>query len=225
MNCKHCSHSCIKKGFNKSAQKYFCKSCKRYQQKHYSYKLCSQTERETIVKLICIGVGTSGIAKYTGISKSHVTNLIKEIAQKIILHLPEEINQEYEMDEMHTFIKWKANYTYLIYAINKHTRQVIDFVIGSRTKENIHKVIQKINSLKPKRIFTDKLNIYPSLIPSSIHKASSYKTNRIERLNLTLRTHIKRLSRKTICFSKSAIMLESVLKIYFHNLALCRATT
>ncbi len=71
----------------------------------------------------------------------------------------------------------------------------------------------------PQAIFTDKLKGYQSLIPPSIHRIVRYGTKNIERANLTLRTHLKRLSRKTICFSRSEIMLKAVLKIYFGGLA------
>ncbi|WP_255539589.1 IS1 family transposase [Flavobacterium sp. CLA17] len=37
----------------------------------------------------------------------------------------------------------------------------------------------------------------------------------MERKNLTLRTHLKRLNRRTICFSKSLVVFTAVLKIYF----------
>lgn len=59
------------------------------------------------------------------------------------------------------------------------------------------------------------LNIYPSLIPFSIHRCFRYKTNVIERNNLSIRNSLKRLSRKTICYSKSILMLEACLKICF----------
>ncbi|XAV88462.1 MAG: IS1 family transposase [Candidatus Symbiodolus clandestinus] len=39
-------------------------------------------------------------------------------------------------------------------------------------------------------------------------------TQRIERHNLTLRTHIKRLSRRTICFSKSITIREKIIGAY-----------
>ncbi len=68
---------------------------------------------------------------------------------------------------------------------------------------------------KVKQIKTDKLNIYQTLIPKSIHQSGAYAINHIERKNLNLRTHIKRLSRRTICYSKSIVMLEACLKIYF----------
>ncbi len=37
----------------------------------------------------------------------------------------------------------------------------------------------------------------------------------MERFNLNLRIHLKRLNRRTICFSKNLIVLTAVLKIYF----------
>jgi transposase-like protein len=41
-----------------------------------------------------------------------------------------------------------------------------------------------------------------------------YCTNKIERHNLTLRTHLKRLVRKTLCFTKSDEMLENCVRLY-----------
>ncbi|EHD3430994.1 hypothetical protein JRB05_004652 [Escherichia coli O124] len=41
---------------------------------------------------------------------------------------------------------------------------------------------------------------------STSHVISKKCTQRIERHNLNLRTHLKRLTRKTICFSKSEDM-------------------
>jgi IS1 family transposase len=98
--------------------------------------------------------------------------------------------------------------------MNKRTRQVIALIVGRRTKDNVGRVIMRLKELKPKKIYTDKLNIYPTLIDKDIHVIGAHKINHIERFNLTLRTHLKRLSRKTICFSKSAEMLENCLKLY-----------
>jgi IS1 family transposase len=126
----------------------------------------------------------------------------------------QETKQVYEMDELYTYIGKKTNPCYIIYAINRKTKRVIDCICGARTKENINKIVQKILSLSPKRIYTDKLNIFGTLIPASLHRTFQYKTNRIERKNLTLRTHLKRLSRKTICYSKSKAMLEACFRLY-----------
>jgi len=47
-------------------------------------------------------------------------------------------------------------------------------------------------------------------IPPQQHVISKKNTQAIERKNLTLRTHIKRLCRKSICFSKSVTMHDVV---------------
>lgn len=57
--------------------------------------------------------------------------------------------------------------------------------------------------LSPKMIFTDRLKTYQTLIPKNKHNTRKKNTTVIERYNLTLRIHLKRLSRKTICFSKN----------------------
>jgi IS1 family transposase len=115
---------------------------------------------------------------------------------------------------MYTYIGNKETSCYIIYALNKASRKVVDFVVGGRTTENISKVINQIKELNPKCIYTDKLNVYPALMDTIKHITTKYKINRIERMNLNLKTHLKRLSRKTICFSRSKEMLENCLRLY-----------
>ena len=88
------------------------------------------------------------------------------------------------------------NRYWVIYGINKKTNDVIDVSVGKRTTEKIKPVIEKIKSLFPKKIFTDKLNLYPGIIPKWIHCTTRFKTNQIERSNLTIRNMVKRVSRK-----------------------------
>ncbi|WP_376717546.1 IS1 family transposase [Mucilaginibacter terrae] len=64
-------------------------------------------------------------------------------------------------------------------------------------------------------MYTDRLNIYSSVIPAAMDRVARYGTNKIERTNLNLRIRLKRLNRKTICYSKSMAMLEACLNIIF----------
>jgi insertion element IS1 protein InsB len=82
-------------------------------------------------------------------------------------------------------------------------------------KKNLKRVTDTLLLSNCRQIFTDGLAIYKQIIPAALHKIKRYGTNHIERKNLGLRTHLKRLSRKTIAFSKSLLMLEACLKIYF----------
>ena len=92
-------------------------------------------------------------------------------------------------------------------------KQVIDIAVGSRTKSTLKKVTDTLLLSLPKAIYSDGLNIYQHLIPANIHKVQAHKINYIERMNLTLRTKLKRLNRKTICYSKNSTMLLAALKI------------
>ncbi|MFL9835737.1 IS1 family transposase [Chryseobacterium sp. ST-37] len=103
----------------------------------------------------------------------------------------------------------------MAYAINKKTKKIAAFHIGKRTNRTLNTIIKTLLYSKSKKIYTDKLRNYQYLIPKEIHQTKRFGTNAIERKNLSIRTHLKRLNRKTICFSKSFLILESVLKIYF----------
>lgn len=92
---------------------------------------------------------------------------------------------------------------------------MIYFNIGKRTNETLNSVIKVLINTKATSIFTDKLRNYQYLIPKEIHQTKRFGTNSIERKNLSIRTHLKRFNRKTICFSKSNLILIAILKIYF----------
>ncbi len=125
------------------------------------------------------------------------------------------MGKEYEMDELSTYVRDKENQVWVAYAIRKDTKEVVDFNIGRRTNNTLRPVTNTLILSNATKVYTDKLRQYGTLIPSKIHRTRRRGTNHVERKNLTLRTHLKRLSRRTICFSKSAIFLSACLKIYF----------
>ncbi len=214
MNCKKCNNICVKNGYQTNGtQRYYCKSCKLSQQNNYVYKAYCNYIDYYIYKLLINSAGISDIARVLRISNNTVSKRLLKMAKYIKRPILNETNQNYEVDELKATPNKK--HWYVAYAINKNTREVIDFVVGSRTKENLSRIINSILLLDPKRISTDKLTSYKSLIPKNIHSVKQYRTNTIERCHLNLRTHIKRLQRKTICYSKNLLMLEAVMKIYF----------
>lgn len=161
------------------------------------------------------GMSISSMARLTGMSKSNVVNWIRKLGGWVQKPVIMEDKQKYQIDEMSVTVAKKRNYQYVIYAINKNSGRVVDLCVGGRTIENIYKVVNKVLKLNPARVSTDKLGIYTTLIPDKIHRTFPYNINVIERNNLTLRTNLKRLGRKTICYSKTKEMLECSLKIYF----------
>lgn len=149
------------------------------------------------------------------ISNSTVIHRILKIAQTLKRQTPIVLGQTYEVDELFTYVGNKDNRICIAYALNPQTGEVIDFIVGRRNKTNLMKITSTLILADAKQIITDKLNIYKELIPKEIHSTKHRGINHIERQNLTLRTHLKRLNRRTICYSKSGAMLYAVVKIYF----------
>ena len=124
--------------------------------------------------------------------------------------------QSYEVDELFTFVGNKeTGEICIVYALERDTRSVVSLAVGKRTKVNLQSVVHPLLLRNAKRISTDGLPAYATIIPKDQHCCKRRCTNRIERMNLNLRTYLKRLNRKTICYSKSAAVLLAVVKIYF----------
>ncbi len=66
-------------------------------------------------------------------------------------------------------------------------------------------------------ITSDDWGSYAREVAKEKHLTGKLFTQRIERNNLTLRTRIKRLARKTICFSRSIELHEKVIGALIEN--------
>jgi len=195
-------------------QRYQCKSCKTTSVLEYTYKAYDKEINQKIILLTKEGLGIRSTARILSISVTTLLKRILYIGSKI-LQPTIKFHQSYELDEMRFFVRKKSNPLWLVYAIDKETKKVAGFFIGKRNNKTLSTVVKTLTNSKARKIYTDKLINYKYLIPKEVHCTKKYGTNGIERKNLTLRTHLKRLNRKTICFSRSILILSSVLKIYF----------
>jgi len=112
------------------------------------------------------------------------------------------------MDEMWGRVYCKGTPCWLWHAIDHDTGDVVAFVMGTREKEMCKKLWDMLNSLNFKivAVYTDDNWAYHSIIPTKILKTGKRNTQKIERKHLTFRTRLKRLCRKTICYSKTIEM-------------------
>ena len=111
---------------------------------------------------------------------------------------------------MWSFVGSKWNKVWLWLALDIETAEIVGAFCGDRDKNGAYGLHQ---SLPPEYrrcavIYTDLWDAYAEILPVKRHKAvdkTSEKTNKIERLNCTLRQRISRLVRKTLSFSKDLI--------------------
>jgi len=67
------------------------------------------------------------------------------------------------------------------------------------------------------RYYTDEWSAYERHLDTAKHQVGKRNTRKIERKNLNLRTWIKRLTGKTICFSKSVLMRDTVIGLLINK--------
>ena len=214
MECKKCGGNAVKNGKSKAGvQRYRC-SCGASFQSSYTYTASSISD-EQIKVLTKESCGIRSTARILSISPTTVIRRIKKIGSS--LESPYLISKggNYQVDELFTFIENKTNRICIAYSLEFETGNVMNLVVGRRNKTNLRKITEPLILSEVQQIKTDKLNLYGFIIPKELHSTKFRGINKIERNNLNLRTHLKRLTRKTICFSKSLQMLLCIVKIYF----------
>jgi len=91
------------------------------------------------------------------------------------------------------------------------------YVLGRRKEEVF---LQRKALLEPfgiTRYYTDSWGAYTRHLDADEHQAGKRNTQQIERKHLTLRTRIKRLVRKTICFSRSTQMHDIIIGLFVNR--------
>lgn len=215
LNCKYCENTCIKNGFyTNGKQRFKCKSCGKRQIEKYSYNAYQPNLNLQIVMLTKEGLGIRSTARVLGISTTTLLKRILSIADSIPRPAVSK-GKTYEVDELRTYVGNKKRLVWIVYALERESGKEVSFHVGARTNKTLSVVLQTLKLSEAKHIYTDGLKNYKFLIQNNIHKVTSFGTNHIERFNLNLRIHLKRLNRRTICFSRSFVVLSAVLKIYF----------
>ncbi len=108
-----------------------------------------------------------------------------------------EINFHYtaEADEFWSYVGSKDSQRWTWYAMDKSSGIILASVNGRRTDKSFEKLLDLLKD-------------------TLIGKDQTWK---IERKNLNVRTHIKRLNRKTICFSKNEQIYDNVIGMYIEK--------
>ena len=126
--------------------------------------------------------------------------------------------EEAELDEMWGFVFTKEQQRWLWVAIDHETRTILAFVFGE-CKDVVFKELKALLMLFGiTRFYPDDWGAYERNLKEYEHIISKKNTQRIERKSLTLRTRIKRLCRKTVCYSKSTAMHDIVIGLVINIL-------
>ena len=95
--------------------------------------------------------------------------------------------------------------------------KVLAYVFGRRKDEVFLQLKALLEPFGMTRDYTDDWGAYTRHVEADKHQPGQRNTQKIERQHLTLRTRIKRLTRRTICFSKSIQMHDMVIGLFVNR--------
>ena len=136
---------------------------------------------------------------------------------EVVVDIQKIEDPEAELDEMWSYVQSKEHQRWLWHAIDHNTGKILAYTLGDH-KDDVFLKLKKI--LEPfgiTRFYTDDWGAYERHLPPEQHTIGKANTQKIERKHLTLRTRIKRLVRKTICFSKLDKMHDIVIGLFINR--------
>ena len=134
MKCKKCNlTNTIKKGKRNNIQRYYCKNCNSSFQELYNYRAYENSTNNFIIALLKESCGIRGISRILNISKNTVLSRMLKISEQIKIPYFDKLGCKFEVDELWSFIGSKENVAWITYAIERQTRDVIDFIVGRKT--------------------------------------------------------------------------------------------
>jgi insertion element IS1 protein InsB len=129
--------------------------------------------------------------------------------------------EDVEVDEMWSYVGHKKNQRWLWHAIEHHTGKCLAYVFGKRQDEAFLKLKDLLEPFGIRRFYTDYFGAYDRHLSVGQRTVGKKNMQKIERKHLTLRTRIKRLARKTICFSKTEQMHDIVIGLFINRYEFC----
>ena len=115
---------------------------------------------------------------------------------------------------MWSFVGAKAHVRWLWHALDHHTGKVLAYVVGPRKDAVFLKLHALLAPFGITHYYTDKAGVYQRHLPPDQHRVGKLTIQKIECKHLTLRTRLKRLARKTLCFSRSRLMHDLLIGLY-----------
>ncbi len=113
---------------------------------------------------------------------------------------------------MHEFLK----NIWLWIAVNRATKRLVGFQIGTRETKHFQKLTDKISHIDVMLYASDHWHAYNLIAPTK-HLTGKAHTYTVERMNRLLRHYLARFARKTYCYSKSLQMIKYSLLLFMHR--------
>jgi len=230
--CKYCkSTDVVRYGTQSGHPRFRCKECCRTFKTEYTYRAYEPGVKEHIAEMAVNGSGIRDTARVLGIGKNTVISELKKKSAEVVyvnphIGIPEitasvrhlfDSPRDVQIDEQWSYVGNKGEQRWLWSAIDAATGCVLSFVFGRRKDEVCEKLLANLKVFNIRTYYTDDWGSYSALIPKEKHVIGKKYTQKIENRFLSLRTRVKRLARKTICFSKPEKLHDIVIGLFINR--------
>jgi insertion element IS1 protein InsB len=103
------------------------------------------------------------------------------------------------------------------HAIAHLTGVVLAYAVGRRAEAGFVALRQSLKPFGLEHCYTDAAGVYERPLPAPAPTVGKIYTQQSERKRLTWRTRIKRLARRTLCFSKSVFRHATVIGLFVNR--------
>lgn len=231
--CRHCRSENLRKNgkSENGTQRYYCNKCKGSFQLEYRYNAWKEGVKEQIDTQTLNSSGIRDISRNLKIAQKTVIEHLKKKKPKKLNPYFLDI-KEYEKlkkldivlcvstewDEFWSYVYKKSQQRWTWYLLERNSGVIIAWENGRRTDNVLKKLLNHVKNTPINICHTDNWAAYSKLFPLEFeHIIGKDNTWKIERKNLNFRTHIKRLNRKTICFSKDEQIHDNVIGMYIEK--------
>jgi IS1 family transposase len=168
-----------------------------------TYRGCLSWVVEMVKIMLVRGIGIRDISVVLKISITKVLNVHKSGTYRV---QPKQSHYDcLEIDEFWTYVGKKKDKVWLIYAYHRGSGEIVAYVWGNRdikTAERLKERIQELG-ISYDLIATDNWDSFLAVFGEGVHLVGKKHTVGIEGNNCRLRHRIRRIFRRSCCFSKS----------------------
>lgn len=201
------------------AQNYLCRGCGKQFQKHYLYWGCDKRVKDKVLPMLLRGSGVRDCAVVLGISINCVLRHLVGAAGQVVIKPKQNHYHKVQIDELWSYVSKKEKKVWLLYAYCVSSGEILGFTLGKRNIKTVKNLMIKLKGLEVDFYCTDDWKAFSSVLPYYRHLIGKHLTRAIEGINTWFRVRLRRLNRRTVCFSKKVYNHYAMIKlaIYYRN--------
>jgi IS1 family transposase len=194
-----------------------CKDCGKQFQEEYLYWGCDKRIKDQVLPMLLRGSGVRDCAVVLGISTGCVLRHLVRAAGEVTIKPQRRSYHRVQIDELWSYVGKKEKKVWLLYAYCAESDEILGFTLGKQSAKTVKNLMLKLKYLEIDFFCTDDWESFAAVLPYHKHLIGKQFTKAIEGVNTWFRTRLRRLVRRTTCFSKKVLNHYSMIKLAIYH--------